>query len=261
MQTARKLLIILVIWNLGWVLACRPKPPETVSLRIAAASDLDPALREVAARFEESSHIVVKLNFGSTGTLVRQIEQGAPVDVFLAANVNFVDQLSRQNLVLSHSITIYGQGRLVMWCRADAPLPVSSLEDLANPAIKRVALANPEHAPYGQAALQALTTAGLYPKIQNKLILSDNVSQALQFAQTGNVDVAFVALSLVQNKKEGRLVLVDQSLYPPLNQALCILARSKYESQARMFAAFLTSPDGQEILRKYGFVTSDKVAG
>jgi molybdate transport system substrate-binding protein len=191
--------------------------------------------------------------FGSSGLLSKQIEQGAPFDIFASASEGFVDRLEPQGLILPGSRHIFAQGRLVIWQRQDAATPVNSLQQLATPAIRRIAIANPEHAPYGLAARQALESKNLWEVLQAKIVLGENVAQAFQFAQTGNVDAAIVAQSLA-TRPQGRAIPVEPETHAPINQTLCILRRSQQPEACRQFVDFLLSADGRAVLRRYGFV-------
>ncbi|MCS6834937.1 MAG: molybdate ABC transporter substrate-binding protein [Anaerolineae bacterium] len=229
------------------------------TLTVAAASDLIPAFEELGELFTQESGIEVVFNFGSTGQLAQQIERGAPIDLFAAANRSFVEDLDRAGLLVSDSITSYAQGRITLWTRADSPLRLAGLDDLEQESVKRVAIANPEHAPYGIAAREALQTAGLWEALQPKLILGENVAQALQYAETGNVDVAIVALSLsIAAGDAGRYVLLPTELYQPLNQTLAVVRSSQRQAEARRFIAFVKDEAGRSIMRRYGFTLPDE---
>lgn len=226
-----------------------PPPPLTVS----AAADLVYAFTDLGQAFEQETGIPVVFNFGSTGQLAQQIEQGAPVDLFAAANISFVDELARQGRVLPDTVALYARGRITLWTRADSPLRIERIEDLAQPAVRRIAIANPDHAPYGIAAREALQSAGLWETVQPKLILGENVRQTLQYAESGDVDVAIAALSL-SLQEEGRWVLVPEELHAPIDQALAVVTGTRNESAARAFAEFINGPSGRPIMRHYGFV-------
>lgn len=234
---------------------CRP---ETTTLTVSAASDLTYAFQEIALQFQaETGHRVI-FNFGSTGQLAQQIERGAPVDVFAAANVGFMEELVRQGLVLPDTVQLYARGYLTLWTRADSPLQLERLEDLIRPEVRRVAIANPDHAPYGIAAREALQAAGIWDAVQPKLVLGENVRQALQYAETGNVDAAIVALSLSAPAAAGpdglgRWVLIPQDLYTPLDQTLAVVKGTPHETVARAFIAYINGPQGRQIMRNYGF--------
>ena len=255
---------MLIAWLLG---ACTGVPAPAgptgttaaapATLTVSAASDLTYAFGEIGKQFEaETGHKVV-FNFGSTGQLTQQIEQGAPVDVFAAANVSFVEDLERQGLILPDTKQMYARGRITLWTRADSPLQITSLADLTRPEVRRIAIANPDHAPYGVAARQAMQTAGIWEAVQPKLVLGDNVRQTLQYAETGNVDVAIVALSLsvpAAGGTSGRWTVIPQELHPPIDQALAVIKGTKHEAAARAFATFVNGPQGRQIMRKYGLV-------
>ncbi len=226
----------------------RPEP-----LVVSAASNLILAFDELGARYQQETGTPVTFNFAASGQLAQQIDQGAPVDLFVAANVAFVEELAAKGRVLPDSVQIYARGRLILWRRANAAFTVERVGDLLKPEIRRLVIANPDHAPYGMAARQALQTAGVWEAIQPKLVLGENVRQALQFAQTGDVEVALVPLSLSATPN-GRWVLIPEDLHTPIDQALGVVSDSPRQAQARDFAAFVTGPQGQAILRKYGFM-------
>lgn len=249
----RALALFIVVLVLVSSTTCRSSPSAPVTLTVSAAADLTPAFEELGKLFEDQTGIRVTFNFGSTGQLTQQIEQGAPVDLLAAANVRFVEELERQNLILPDTKALYAQGRITIWTRSDSPLKLEQLQDLVNPEVRRIAIANPEHAPYGEAARQALQSAGIWDRVSSRLVFGENISQTLQFAETGNVDAAIVALSLSVNS-EGRWVLISDQLHQPLNQALAVIKSTRHEAEARRFAAFINSPQGRPIMRKYGFV-------
>lgn len=230
---------------------------QPVTLLISAASDLTFAFQELAPRFEHRTGIKVTFNFGATGQLAQQIEQGAPVDLFAAANESYIDRLAAQGLILKDSKMPYARGHLTLWTRADSPLRLTGLDDLLSPRVRRVAIANPSHAPYGLAAKQALQAAGLWQRLAAKLVMGENVRQTLQYASTGNVDAALIALSLSM-QYGGHWVLIPQQLYRPIVQAMAIVKRTPYVNEARQFATFVTGPHGQPIMKKYGFVLPSK---
>lgn len=227
-------------------------PRPQTALTVSAAADLTLAFQELGALFEQETGTRVICNFGSTGQLAQQIELGAPVDLFAAANVAFIEELEKQGLILPDTKARYARGRITLWARADNSFPLTRLEDLTRPEVRRVAIANPDHAPYGMAAREALQAAGVWDAVQPKLVLGENIRQALLYAETGNVEAAIVALSLsVQG--EGRWVLIPQELHQPLDQALAVIKGTRYEREARRFAAFINGPEGRPIMRKYGF--------
>lgn len=232
-------------------LACR-NTTETAEITVAAASDLTPAFEEIGREFQASHGTKVVYVFGSTGLLTRQIENGAPFDVFAAANVSFIDQLDQKGFVVPGTKRIYGRGRITLWTMSNSPLQFQKLEDLTRAEVTRIAIANPDHAPYGQAAREALLSAGIWDAVRPKLVYGDNIRQTLQYAETGNVEVAIVALSLsVQSK--GRWVLVPEELHKPLDQGMGVIKGTKNEAAARAFNDFVNGEKGREIMKKYGF--------
>jgi len=232
---------------------CKRTPEiQADELHVAAAADLIPAFEEIGREFETSNKIKVVYSFGSTGLLTRQIENGAPMDVFAAASVDYIDQLEQKDMILSDTKAIYARGRIVLWTAKDSTLKVEKLTDLAANEVKRIAIANPDHAPYGTAAREALQSTGIWDSVKSKLVYGDNIRQTLQFAETGNVDVAIVALSLAK-QSDGSWTLIPGELHKPINQGLAVIKGTKNEPASRAFAAFIVGPQGQAILGKYGF--------
>lgn len=242
----------LAVLLLGLVLMAgcrRPAGPAAAPVRVAAASDLQGALDEVRAAFTARTGRPVQVSYGASGLLMRQIAQGAPYDLFLAAGPAFLDPLVRSSRVASDSRAAYAVGHLCLWTAAGAP--ARTVFDLLRPEVRRVALANPEHAPYGQAAQTALQRAGLYERLRPRLVFGENVRQALRYAETGHVDAALVACSLVHGDP-GRSAAVPAELSGPVEQILGVVSGSD-ESGARALSAFLRSPAGQEILVRHGY--------
>lgn len=243
---------------LACVTACKDKNPATPigsssgELTVAAASDLTPVFEELGREFESATKTKVVFVFGSTGMLTRQIENGAPYDLFAAANVSYIDQLEQKGLIIPDSKVVYARGRITLWTANESPVRFQGIADLARPEIQRVAIANPDHAPYGLAAKQALQSAGVWDRVQPKLVYGDNVRQTLQYAQTGNVEVAIVSLTLSINSN-GRWSLIPENLHQPIDQGLAIMKSTRNEPAARAFITFLSSPQGKAILKKYGF--------
>src|SRR5215207_8440129 len=243
---------------LASVTACKPKPNSYSTssapdeLTVAAASDLTPAFEELGREFESATKTKVVFVFGSTGMLTRQIENGAPFDLFAAANVSYIDELDQKGLIISDSKAIYARGRVTLWTSNDSPIRLQGIADLARPEVMRIAIANPDHAPYGLAARQALESAGIWERVKPKLVYGDNIRQTLQYAQTGNVEVAIIALSLSM-QSHGRWSLIPEELHQPLDQGLAILKTTKNEKAARAFAVFIIGPQGQAVMKKYGF--------
>ena len=221
-------------------------------IQVAAASDLSNAFPELGKLFEARTGRKVTFSFAASGALAQQIAQGAPFDLFAAASASLVDDAVRAGACDGASKAPYARGHLSAWTKRGGPR-LTSLADLLQAEIRHVAIANPEHAPYGRAARQALTRAGLWPELESKVVQADNVRQALQFAQTGNADVALVARSLVMDADDGRRLDIESSLHDPIEQALVLCRRGKNIEGARAFAALIESVDGQAVLQRYGF--------
>lgn len=224
-------------------------------LRVAAAADLSLAFAEVGAAYEKSSGKKVAFTFGSTGLLAKQIVEGAPFDVFAAANESFVDDVIHAAACLGDTKRMYARGRIVMWSNDKSGLP-ASLEGLRDPKYAKVALANPEHAPYGLAAQQAMTRAGVWNDVKPRAVYGENVQQTMMFAKSGNVDVAVVALSLAISSP-GSYVDIDPALYDHLDQTVVVCkggSSGGKPNEARAFVDYLGSDAGRTIMRKYGFL-------
>jgi molybdate transport system substrate-binding protein len=230
---------------------CKAKPSAPV--RVAAAADLAKAFEEIRPAFMAQTPGEVTVTLGSTGLLARQITQGAPFDLFLAANSSYVDQVVKAGACDGATVHEYARGRLVIWVKgADGgALTISSLTDAR---FKHIAIANPEHAPYGTAAREAMTRAGVWAGVSDRVVYGENVQQTFELAQTGNADVAIVGLSLALGSKVGSWSLVDEASYAPIDQALVVCKHGANAEGARRFSDFLTAPAGRAILRKYGFL-------
>lgn len=222
-------------------------------LLVAAAADLQFAFTDIGEKFKEQTGQEVLFTFGSTGNLTTQIENGAPFDILAAANVSFVDQLTEKGLTIPDTQQLYAQGRIVLAVNRESGIQATKLEDLLDPAIANIAIANPEHAPYGKAAQEALQSAGIWEELQPKLVLGENVRQTLQFVQTGDAPVGIVALS-VADVPEVTYTLLDGNLHNPLNQALAVIKSTPHEAAARAFIDFVNGPQGRPIMKQYGFL-------
>lgn len=229
-----------------------PRPEQPATLVVAAAANLQFAFEEVRPLFEKEARVKVEFTFGSSGNLARQIENGAPIDVFASADEAFVDELEGKGLVLEDTRQVYAFGRLALVSNRKAGLDLKTLQDLASPGIKHVAIANPEIAPYGRAARQALERAGVWDRIVGKVVYGEDIRQALQYVQTGNAEAGIVALSIA-DVPEVTYTLVDQGLHEPLRQEMAVIRRTQQEGAARKFSAFVRGPQGGPILKKYGF--------
>jgi molybdate transport system substrate-binding protein len=233
--------------------ACKRTPAARPTVRVAAAADLALAFKEVGAAFEKQSDATMSFSFGSTGLLAKQIQEGAPFDVFAAANQSFVDDVVKSGVCDGSKQSLYARGRIVIWTRKGSTLAPKTIADLADPKFAKIAIANPDHAPYGRAAQDALEKAGVWDRVRSKMVYGENVQQTLQFAQSGNAEAAIVALSLAM-ATDGDWVPVDPALHRPLDQAMVICGHSPARAEAEKFTAFVSSPDGRAIMRRFGFI-------
>jgi molybdate transport system substrate-binding protein len=230
-------------------------------LKIAAAADLNNALREIATSYEHQSGRKLQITFGSSGNLTTQILNGAPFDLLLSADTGFPQQLISSGKADASTMTLYGRGTLVVATSASvpAPTPGSPLDVLRSSAITKIALANPRHAPYGRAAEAALRSAGIYDAVAPKFVLGENISQTAQFVLSGDAQAGLLALSLVKNASAAgiRWAEVPQQLYPVMNQAGVVISNSPQKAAAAEFLRYLLSPSARSILEKYGFKSPD----
>lgn len=224
-----------------------PKPRE---FTVSAAANLQEPLNKIASAFRASTGNKPDFNFGASGLLARQIEQGAPADLFVSAGSKFVNELASRNLIDNGNTMVLAYGRLVLVFGAKAK--GRTLADLTDPKIERIAVANPETAPFGAAAKEALTRADLWSKIQSKIVYGGDISQTLQFVESGNADAALVSLSQVKNTRY-RYVAVDAKLYSPLKQVVTLVKNGPERQTAMQFYRFLTEPKTRQILIGYGY--------
>ena len=226
-------------------------------IKVAAASDLTFAFKDVAARFQKETGNSIKLTYGSSGNFFAQIQNGAPFDLFFSADVGYPEKLEAAGLAEPGTIYEYASGKIVMWVPNASKLDLDrGLATLLDPGIRKIAIANPQHAPYGIAAVAAMRHAAIYDKIKNKLVLGENISQTAQFVQSGNADVGIVALSLAlapAMKNNGRYVEIPAADYPPLIQAGVILKSSRNKELASRFLKFLKQPETVALMERYGF--------
>ena len=227
------------------------------TITIAAASDLQFAFQDVAARFEKSSGKQVKLIFGSSGNFFAQIQNGAPFDLFFSADLDYAKKLAAAGLAEPGTLYEYATGKIVLWAPQQSPVDLKSgLQVLLDPAIKKIAIANPEHAPYGRAAVAALRHEKLYDQVAGKFVLGENISQTATFVVSGSADIGIVALSLALApalKDKGRYAEIPPENYPPIEQAAVILKSSQQKETARAFLVFVKSPEIVNLLKTYGF--------
>lgn len=223
--------------------------PEIV---IAAAANLTEAFRALGPVFERETGVHPVFDFASTAQLGQQIEYGAPFDVFAAADSVHIDQLERKGLLVSGSRAVYAQGILALWIPAGATASVTRLEDLTAPQVRVIAIAKPELAPYGEAAVAALTRAGIWDRVKPKIVYAENINMARQYGASNNADAVFTAYSLVE-RSGGTVLRVDPALYPAIDQTLGILARAEHKDAARQFVNFLLHGNGRSILARFGY--------
>jgi len=227
-------------------------------LLVAAAADLNPALHDIAQQYEKKTRIRIKLSFGASGALTQQIENGAPFDLFFSADMDYPKHLIADGQADAPSLYQYSLGQLVLWVPASSPLDVErqGMAVLLDSSVKKIAIANPEHAPYGRAAVAALKHAGLYDRLSDRFVMGENVSQAAQFAESGNAQAGFVALAHALSpavKSLGKFWVVPADYYPPLEQGVVVLSRSQHKKEAADFLQYLKTKDASETLHKYGF--------
>jgi molybdate transport system substrate-binding protein len=250
--------LFLAAWLIVCCAACRgTNVAPRARLRVAAAADLNAAFGEIASRFESSHPVDVDVTYGSSGTLYSQLANEAPFDLFFSADVDYPQRLARAGLTLPDGAFEYGVGRLVVWVAGSSPLDVAGLgvRALSDDGVRHVAIANPAHAPYGRAAIAALTSEHLDARVAPKLVYGENVGQALQFVQSGAADAGIVALSLALTPagKSGRWFEIPQADYPPLRQGGAILKWAVDPAAARALRDLVVGAEGRSILQRYGF--------
>jgi len=244
----------LIFLALALVVAC-PAEAQTAATTVVvyAAADLDLAFREIKPLFEKATGARVTLVMGSTGNLAKQIEHGAPADVFFAANESFVDDLRAAGAIIPQTRTLYAQGRIVLAVPKKSVIAVRELTDLLKPEVRRVAIANPAHAPYGRAAQDALERAGVWERVKSKLVYGENIRHALQFVETGAVEAGIVALSIA-DAPGITYAPIDPKLHAPLNQVAAVVRRSPHPDLGVAFIQFVNGAEGRSIMKRYGFL-------
>lgn len=231
--------------------ASAPMPNVT----IAAAANLTDVFQRLGPAFEAATGIHPVFSFSSTAQLTQQIENSAPFDVFTAADSKHVDELDRKGLLLPGSRAVYARGILALWIPKGSKSQVNRIEDLVLPDVRFIAVAKPELAPYGEAAVDALTRAGIWKQVQPKIVYAENINVAKQYGLSNNADAVFTAYSLVL-KESGRVLRVDEDLHQPIEQALGIIGNSKHLDEARKFVDFLLGAEGRNILSSNGYHTN-----
>jgi molybdate transport system substrate-binding protein len=242
---------------LSWLVLLTVPPAWTQTLRVAAAADLQYAMSDLTSQFGKQSGIRVISSYGSSGNFRSQIQNGAPFDLFFSADPQYPKQLVSDGFADGETLTVYAHGHLVLWAPAEEKLGLTTknLEVLRDARVRKIAIANPELAPYGRAAVAALHKAGLYEALKAKLIYGENISQAAQFAQSGSAQIGILALSLTfaETMKNGEKWEVPPDLYPVIEQAAVVIRSSPNKKAAQVFLDFVMSREGQQILAKYGF--------
>ncbi|MGB0680769.1 MAG: molybdate ABC transporter substrate-binding protein, partial [Polyangiales bacterium] len=232
--------------------AAQASPPP---LSVAAAADLHYAFTALGKRFEAAHHQPIRFTFGSTGLMTRQLIEGAPYDLFAAADRSFAQRTISAGVCARDSEQLYAQGRLVLWTQHPKGRgTLRTLADLRHPGWRKIAIANPEHAPYGRAAQAALQKVGLWQRLKPRIVYGENVRQTLQFAASGNADVAIIALSLAVATPKGRFARVPANAHPRIAQSLVRCPGGKAPAAARAFVDLLNSDEGQATMHRFGFV-------
>lgn len=232
-------------------------PVSGQEVRIAAAADLKFAMQDLAAQFEKRSGTKIDVTYGSSGNFFSQMQNGAPFDLFFSADIDYPRKLEAAGLTEPGTLYEYAVGRIVIWTPADAKVDVArdGWKSLLDPTVQKIAIANPEHAPYGRAAVAALQKAGIYERVKSKLVCGENISQAAQFVESGNAQAGIVALSLAVSPgmKEGKRWEIPADMHPPIEQGTILLKSAKNKDQARDFLEFVKSEVGRATLARYGF--------
>lgn len=249
-----------VVLSVFAVTGCTARPQAVrPEVRVAAAADLKFALEEIVTEFTKSHpDMQVKLTFGASGNFFAQLSQRAPFDLFLSADMDFPRRLIGEGLADKESGFVYAVGHLVLWVRNESPLELDKqgIEAVLDPAVKKLAIANPRHAPYGRAAEAALKKLGLYDRVQDRLVFGENIAQTAQFIESGAADAGLIALSLARSpayRGKGRFRDVPADAYPRLEQGGCIMTWAADRGAAEAVRDFLTGPAGRATLKRYGF--------
>jgi molybdate transport system substrate-binding protein len=246
----RTLLLILLT-----LAALHGNAQESGTLKIAAAADLQPVLPTLIDQFEKQTHKKVEASYASSATLATQIINGGPFGLFLAADLSFPQKVIAAGLGDSAEPVPYARGTLVLWARNNSPLQPLNIDSLRNPSLKTVAVANPEHAPYGRAAKAAIEKLGLADTLQSKLVVAENIAQTAQYADSGNAEVGFLSLTSALTPRlmsDGKYVTVPEDSYPPLLQGAVVIKNAPGAKEAHQFLDFLLSPPIRKQLAERG---------
>ena len=245
----KKILLAVVIASA--LIACREQQPQR-SITIGAAANLAEAFPQVGREFERQTGIHPVFSFASTAQLARQIENSAPFDVFAAADSQHVAELERKGLIAPGTRAVYARGVLALWIPAGSKAQVSRIEDLIQLDVHVIAIAKPDLAPYGQAAVETLQRLRIWTQVKPKIVYAENISMAKQYGKSNNADAVFTANSLVLHES-GKIIRVAGNLHQPLDQELGIVANSPRQEAARKFVEFLLNGAGRSILTSYGY--------
>lgn len=226
-------------------------------VRVAAAADSKFAMAQLAEQFEKETGTIVNVTYGSSGNFFSQILNGAPFDLFFSADVEYATRLAARGFAERGTLYTYAVGQIVIWMPSGTKLDLTKQgwNALLDASIQKIAIANPEHAPYGRAAVAALQKAGIYEQVKSKLVYGENISQAAQFVQSGNAQAGIIArsLALSPGMRDGKTRGIPAEMHPPIEQAAIMLSGAKNKKAARAFLDFVKSAEGREILLKYGF--------
>jgi molybdate transport system substrate-binding protein len=243
-----------LLWATVFLASCGSQAPESAAkLTVAGAANLMDFLAEVGPAFKARTGIEVVFSYGATAELTQQLDNGAPFDVFAAADTDHIDFLIARQKLIANSKAIYAKGQLALWIPSGESNVMQDLQKLAAPKIRFIALAQPKFAPYGQAAVDALKNAHLWEPLQRKIVYANSISMAKQLAASGNADAVFTAYSLVLHER-GAVSKVDPDLYHPIEQALAIVSSTSRMQEAKQFQSFLLGPEGRAILAKSGYL-------
>ena len=248
------------VYLVGLALLCVSGLCAAQQITIAAAADLQFAMQDITARFQKETGKTVKVIYGSSGNFFGQIQNGAPFDMFFSANLDYPKKLEAGGLIEPGSYYEYAKGKIVVWVRNDSKINLDSgLKALLDPSVRKIAIANPLHAPYGQAAVSAMQKQGIYEKVKDKFVLGENISQTATLIVSGAADIGVVALSLASSpnmKDKGRYAEIPGDQHPPIAQAVVILKSSKNKAAAQQFLSYMKSPAIADLLKQYGFDVS-----
>src|SRR5437879_2757948 len=233
-------------------------------IRIAAAADLKFAMEELSEQFEKQMGTKVHVAYGSSGNFFSQMQNGAPFDLFFSADIEYPRRLESTGLAEPGTLYEYTVGRIVIWTPADSKVDVTKQgwKTLLDASVEKIAIANPEHAPYGRAAVAALQASGIYERVKSKLVYGENISQAAQFVQSGSAQAGIVAMSLAVSPamRGGKKLDIPAQMHPTLEQGAIVLKDAKNMAAARAFLEFVKSSSSRAILTKYGFAIPDRTS-